>query len=81
MKEVSFNEWWKSKEDEILNRFSSWSDVEEIKKICLDCWTTQNTNYEIKITLLEDGYDEDLNNHDEDEPYMTLKYTPIYWER
>ena len=70
MKEVSFNEWWKSKENEILNAFPHWSDIEKIKKICLDCWTTQNTNYEIKITLLEDGYDEDLNNYDEDDEFF-----------
>ena len=29
MKEISFNEWWKSKENEILNVFSHWSDIEK----------------------------------------------------
>lgn len=71
MKEISFNEWWKSKENEILNVFPHWSDIEKIKKICLDCWTTQNTNCEIKITLLEDGYEDfDFNNYDEDDAFF-----------
>lgn len=64
MEEVSFSEWWKGKENEILEQFPHWSDVEKIKKICLDCWTTQNTNCEIKIAQLGDDYDYD--DYDED---------------
>ena len=71
MEEVSFSEWWKSKEDEILNRFPRWSDVEEIKKFCLDCWVTQNTNCEIKIAQLGDDYDDtSFDDYDEDDAFF-----------
>ena len=70
MEEKTFAQWWKEHEDELLEHFPHWTDIEVIKKLCLDCWQTQNTNCEIKISELEeyddvsdnsiyDGWDED----------------------
>lgn len=62
MEEKTFNEWWEENENKILKDFPNWSDVEKIKKLCLDCWTTQNTNCEIRIAELDDDYDDVSDN-------------------
>lgn len=62
MEEKTFNEWWEENENMVLKDFPNWSDVEKIKKLCADCWTTQNTNCEIRIAELDDDYDDASDN-------------------
>jgi hypothetical protein len=54
MEEKTFAQWWKDNEEDVLANFPHYSDVEIIKRLCLDCWKTQNTNCEIKMAQLSE---------------------------
>ena len=71
MEEKTFAQWWKENEDELLEHFPHWTDIEVIKKLCLNCWQTQNANCEIKIASLEDDYENtSFDNYDEDDEFF-----------